>query len=150
MFLKLDNMEKGEEKDHVLDILFHEFDDIVVEARKIFARYGRLRMYPNVHYSLDVRDANSRKYTRTTEKKDDYHVSVPLKLLGIADALMNNFAWISPKNLFDEASKPTKDNKDGSQPYIMEINCLCEKTIAEGKKGNTFHKNDGDVDFERT
>ena len=91
-----------------------------------------------------------RKHTRTTEKKYDYHVSVPFKLLGIADALMNNFAWISPKNLFDEASKPTKDNKDGTQPYITEINCLCEKNIGEGKKGHTFHKNDDDVDFERT
>ena len=48
IFLKLDGMEKGEEKYHVLDTLFHEFDDIVVEARKIFARYGCLGTYPNV------------------------------------------------------------------------------------------------------
>ena len=134
----------------MLETLFHEFDDIVVEARKIFARYGRLGTYANVHYSLDVRDAKLRKYTRTTEKKDDYHVSVPFKLLGIADALNDNFAWISPENLFDEASKPTKDNKDGSQPYIMEINCLCENIIGEGKKRNTFRKNDDDLDFENT
>ena len=66
MFLKLDSMEKGEEKDYVLDILLHEFNDIVVEARKIFDRYGCLGAYPNVHYSLDVRDANLRKYTSTT------------------------------------------------------------------------------------
>ena len=33
------------------------------------ACYGCLGAYPNVHYSLDVTDANLRKYTRTTEKK---------------------------------------------------------------------------------
>ena len=116
--------------------------DIVVETHKIFARYGSLGGYPNVHYSLDVRNANLKKYTRTTEKKDEYHVSVPFKLLGITDALIDNFAWISPENLFDEASKPTKDNKDGSQPYITEINFLCEKTIGKGKKGNAVRKDD--------
>ena len=60
MFLKLDSMERGEEKYYVLDILLHEFDDIVAEARKIFVRYGCLGAYPNVHYSLDVRDADLR------------------------------------------------------------------------------------------
>ena len=50
-FLKLNSLEKGEEKYHVLETLFHEFDDIVAKARKIFVRYGRLGTYPNVHYS---------------------------------------------------------------------------------------------------
>ena len=58
MFFKLDSMERGEEKDFVLNTLLHEFDDIVKEARKIFARYGSLGSYPNVHYSLDVSDEN--------------------------------------------------------------------------------------------
>ena len=77
MLLKLDKVVKGEKKYHVLETLLHEFDDSVVEASKIFARYGCLGAYPNVHYSLDVRDANLRKYTRTTEKKDDFHISIP-------------------------------------------------------------------------
>ena len=81
-----------------------------------------------------------RKYTRTTENKDDYHVSVPFKLLGIADALIYNFAWISPENLFDEASKPTKENKDGSIPYITEIDCLCENLIKDVRKVMLFMK----------
>ena len=42
MFLKLDSMERGEEKYFVLETLLHEFDDIVKEARKIFACYGAL------------------------------------------------------------------------------------------------------------
>ena len=150
MFLKLDSMERGEEKDHILDNLFHEFDDIVVEARKIFARYGCLGAYPNVHYSLDVRDANLRKYTRTTDKKDGFHVSIPFKLLEIADALIDNCVWISPENLFDEASKPTRDNKDGSQPCIMEIDCLCEKSTEDSNKDNVVRKDDDDLDFEKT
>ena len=69
MFLKLDSMERGKEKDSVLETLLHEFDDIVKEARKIFVRYGALGSYPNIHYSLDVRDENLRKYTRNTEVK---------------------------------------------------------------------------------
>ena len=88
--------------------------------------------------------------THTTKKKYDYHVSVPFQLLGIDDALMDNFAWISPENLFDEASKPTKENKDSSQLYIMEIDFLCEKSTEDGKKGNVVRKYDDDLDFENT
>ena len=50
----------------VLETVLHEFDDIVKEARKIFAHYGALGSCPNIHYSLDVRDENLRKYTHKT------------------------------------------------------------------------------------
>ena len=91
-----------------------------------------------------------RKYTRTTEKKEDFHISNTFKLLGIADALLDNFAWISPENLIDEASRPMKKNKDGPQPYILEIDCLCEKPTKDGNKGNVVHEDDDDLDFEKT
>ena len=114
MFLKLGSMERGEEKDFVLETLLHEFDDIVKEARKIFA----LGSYPNIHYSLDVRDENLRKYTRTTEIKEKVDISIPFKLLGIADALEDNFGCIAPQNLFDESSQPKRKEKGDSQPHI--------------------------------
>ena len=99
-FLKLGSMERGEEKYFVLETLLHEFDDIVKEARKIFARYGALGSYPNIHYSLDVRDENLRKYTRNMEVKEKVEISIPFNLLGMADALEDNFGWIAPQNLF--------------------------------------------------
>ena len=97
-------MERGKEKYFVLETLLHEFDDIVKEARKIFTRYGSLGSYPNIHYSLDVRDENLRKYTRRIEEKEKVDIAMPFKLLGIADALESNFGWIAPQNLFDESS----------------------------------------------
>ena len=116
----------------------------------MFARYDYLGAYPNVHYSLDVRDANLRKYTRTIERKDDARITIPFQLLEIAQAVMDNFAWISPENLFDKASKPKKENKDDSQPYILEIDFLYENPTNDGKKGNTIHEDDDDIDFEKT
>ena len=118
MFLKLDSMERVDKKDFALNTLPHGFDDIIVEARKIFARYGCLGMYPDVHRTLIVMDENLRKYSSTTEKEEYVHIAIPFKLLGIAEALMDNFARISPKNLIHEASEPKKENKDGSQPCI--------------------------------
>jgi hypothetical protein len=40
----------------------------------------------------------------------------------------NNFAWICPKNLFDEISIPKHDHKGSSKPYVDEIQCLIDKT----------------------
>ena len=90
------------------------------------------------------------KYTRNTYKEEDVHIAILFKLLGTAEALMDNFAWISPENLFDEASKPKKENKDDSQPHIIEIDCLCEKSIDDGKKGTVTHEDDDDLDFKNT
>ena len=64
--------------------------------------------------------------------------------------MIDNFAWISPENLFDEASKPTKENKEGSQPYITEIDYLCDKSTEDGRKGNVVREDDNDLDFEKT
>ena len=84
MFLKLDSMERGKEKYFVLETLLHEFNDIVKEARKIFARCGALGSYPNIHYSLDVRDENLSKYTHTTEENEKVNIAIPFKQIGRA------------------------------------------------------------------
>ena len=63
---------------------------------------------------------------------------------------MDNFAWISSENLFDEASKPKKENKDGYQPYITKIDRLCEKSNDNGKKIIDTHEDENGLDFENT
>ena len=136
-------MERGEEKDFVLETLLHEFDDIVKEARKIFARYGALGSYPNIHYSLGVRYENLRKYTRNMEVKEKVNISIPFKLLGMANALEDNFGWIAPQNLFDESSQPKRKEKGDSQTYIGNIQCIYDKF------SSIFLKDDNALDFEK-
>ena len=144
MFLKLESMKKGEERDFVLNTLLHEFDDIVKEAREIFTRYGRLGSYPNINYSLDVREEKTRKGASKTEKEKSGNIAIPFKLLGMFEALEDNYGWIVPQNLFDESSQPKKKEKGDSQPYIGNVQFLCEKfaSMALGKSdasslGNT-------------
>ena len=144
MFLKLESMKKGEERDFVLNTLLHEFDDIVKEAREIFTRYGRLGSYPNINYSLDVREEKTRKGASKTEKEKSGNIAIPSKLLEIFEALEDNYGWIVPQNLFDESSQPKKKEKGDSQPYIGNVQFLCEKfaSMALGKSdasslGNT-------------
>ena len=144
MFLKLDSMERGKEKYFVFETLLHEFDDIVKEARKIFARYCALGSCPNIRYSLDVRDENLRKYTCKTEIEEKVDIAIPFKLLGISDALEDNFGWIAPQNLFDESSQPKRKEKGDSQPYIGNIQCIFDKF------SSVHLKDDDALDFEKT
>jgi hypothetical protein len=44
------------------------------------------------------------------------------------EALENNYAWLVPKNLFDENSKPKGNKKGASETYIDKIQCIVEKT----------------------
>ena len=111
---------------------------------KIFARYGALGSCPNIHYSLDVRDENLRKYTRNTEVKEKVEISIPFKLLGMSDALEDNFGWIAPQNIFDESSQPKKKEKGDSQPYIGNIQCVYDKFAS------ICLKDDNSLDFEKT
>jgi hypothetical protein len=46
---------------------------------------------------------------------------IPCKLIGIHDALENNFSWIYPENLFDESSVPRRDYKGYSKTYLDRI-----------------------------
>jgi hypothetical protein len=59
---------------------------------------------------------------------EDSRVPIPCELVGIHDALENNFSWICPENLFDESSVPRRDNKGYSKTYLDRINFFVEKT----------------------
>ena len=55
-------------------------------------------------------------------------VPIPVKLLGMHEALEKNFDWIVPENLFDESSKPKRNEKGASETYIDKIQCIVKKT----------------------
>jgi hypothetical protein len=62
--------------------------------------------------------------------KEDIKVPIPSKLLGLHEALENNYDWIFPENLFNEMSEPKRDHKGSSKTYLDAIQCLVEKTSA--------------------
>jgi hypothetical protein len=62
--------------------------------------------------------------------KEETKVPIPSKLLGLHDALENNFDWICPKNLFSDLSEPKRDHKGSSKTYVDVIQCLIENTSA--------------------
>jgi hypothetical protein len=61
---------------------------------------------------------------------EEIKVPIPSKLLGLHEALENNFDWICPKNLFNEMSEPKCGHKWSSKTYLDAIQCLVEKTSA--------------------
>jgi hypothetical protein len=114
MFLKLHDIEDSEKKDFILETLRREFRDVAIEARKVFEYFNMLGLPVNV--------------VGTT--KEDIKVPIPCKLVGLHEALENNFDWIYPKNLFNEMSELKHDHKGSSKTYLDAIQCLVEKTSA--------------------
>jgi hypothetical protein len=60
--------------------------------------------------------------------KEETKVAIPSKLLGLHEALENNFDWICPENIFSKLSEPKRDHKGSSKTYVDAIKCLIEKT----------------------
>jgi len=112
MFLNLHEAENNEKRDFILETLFKEFKDIVVEARKVFAWFDMLGS------SVDVISA--------LEPKLETRMPTPLKLVGLHDALEKNFDWVIPENLFDESSKPKSNKKGASKTNIDKIQAFVE------------------------
>jgi hypothetical protein len=90
MFLKLHDIEDSEKRNFILKTLRNFFRDIVIEARKVFARFNMLGS------RIDVVSTN----------KEEIKVLIPFKLVGMHEALEKNFDWIVPENPFDESSEP--------------------------------------------
>jgi hypothetical protein len=95
MFLKLHDIEDSEKKDFILDTLRKEFRDVFIEAMKVFKCFNMLGSSVNV--------------VGTT--KEETKEPIPSKLLGLHDALENNFDWICHENLFSDLSEPKRDHK---------------------------------------
>jgi hypothetical protein len=105
MFLKLHEIEDPEKKAFILETLRIEFRDVAIEAREVFKKFNKLGSPVEV-----VGTPN--EYSR---------MPIPCKLVGIHDALENNFSWICPENLFDENSVPRHNYKGYSKRHLHRI-----------------------------
>jgi hypothetical protein len=114
MFLKHHDIEDSEKKDFILETLPTEFRDVVIEARKVFERFKMIGS------CVEVVGTNN----------EEIKVPIPSKLLGLHEALENNFDWICPENLFNDLSEPKRVDKGSSKTYLDAIQCLVEKTSA--------------------
>jgi hypothetical protein len=101
MFLKLHDIEDPEKKAFILETLRIEFRDVAIEAREVFKKFNKLGSPVEV-----------------VGTPSDSRMPIPCKLVGIHDALENNFSWICPKNLFDESSVPRRDYKGYSKTHL--------------------------------
>jgi hypothetical protein len=90
---------------HMLETLRREFRDVVIEARKVFERFNMLGS------CVEVVGTN----------KEEIKVPIPCKLVGLHEALENNFDWICPENLFDKRSEPKSVHKGSSKTHLDTI-----------------------------
>jgi hypothetical protein len=114
MFLKLHDIEESEKRDFILETLHKEFRVVVKEARKGFERFNMLGS------RVDVVGTN----------KEEIKVPIPLKLVGMHEALERNFDWTVPENPFDESSEPKSVHRGSSKTNLDKIQFLDEKTSA--------------------
>jgi hypothetical protein len=114
MFLKLHEIEDPEKKAFILETLRIEFKDVANEARKVFKKFDKLGSPVAV----------------VGTPNEDFRVPIPCKLVGIHDALGNNFSWICPENLFDESSAARRDYKGYSKTHLDIIHFFVDKTSA--------------------
>jgi hypothetical protein len=82
-----------------------EFRDVAIEARQVFKKFNKLGSLVEV----------------VGTPNEDSRMPIPCKLVGIHDALENNFSWVCPKNLFDESSVPRCDYKGYSKTRLDRI-----------------------------
>jgi hypothetical protein len=105
MFLKLHDIEVPEKKAFILETLRIEFRDVAIEAREVFKKFNKIGSPVEV----------------VGTPNEDSRMPIPCKLVGIYDALENNFSWICPENLFDESSVPRHDYKGYSKTHLERI-----------------------------
>jgi hypothetical protein len=104
IFLKLHDIEDPKKKAFILETLRIEFKDVAIEAREVFKKFNKLGLPVEV-----------------VGTPNDSTMPIPCKLVGIHDALENNFSWICPENLFDESSVPRSDYKGYSKTHLGRI-----------------------------
>jgi hypothetical protein len=114
MFLKLHDIEDSKKKDFIMETLRREFRDAVIEARKVFKHFNKLGSHVEV---IGI-------------TKEDFKVPIPCKLVGIHEALEENFNWTCPEKLFDESIVPKRDHKGSSKTHLDTNQFIVEKTSA--------------------
>jgi hypothetical protein len=121
MFLKLHEIEDHEKKAFILETLRIEFRDVAIEAREVFKKFNKLGSPVEI---VGIPNENS-------------IMPIPYKLVGIHDALENNFSWICPKNLFDENSGTRHDYKGYSKPHLDRIHFFVPTMDLNASSENT-------------
>jgi hypothetical protein len=112
IFLKLHDIEDPEKKAFILETLRIEFRDVAIEAREVFKIFNKLGSPVEV----------------VGTPNEESRIPIPCKLVGIHDALENNFSWICLENLFDESSVPRRDYKGYSKTHLDRIHFFVGKT----------------------
>jgi hypothetical protein len=92
-------------KAFILEALRIEFRNVAVEARKVFKKLNKLGS------PIEI----------VGTPNEDSRLPIPCRLVGIHNALVANFSWICPENLFDENSVPKGDYKGDSKPQLDSI-----------------------------
>jgi hypothetical protein len=105
-----------------VETLRKEFRDVVIEARKVFDRFNMLGPCVDVIGTLEKIEK------KPNPKGEEIKIPIPFKLLGMHEALENNFDWIVPENPFDESSEPKSAEKGSSKTYMDKIQFLVKKT----------------------
>src|SRR5215216_608389 len=67
------------------------------------------------------------KLDKTKPNGEEIKIPIPIKLVGMHEALEKNFDWIVPENPFDESSEPKRDDKGSSKTQLDEIPFLVEE-----------------------
>jgi hypothetical protein len=80
MFLKIHDIEDPKKKAFILKTLRIESRDVAIKAREVFKKFNKLGSPVEV----------------SGTPNEDSRVPIPCKLVGIHDALENNFSWICP------------------------------------------------------
>jgi hypothetical protein len=75
MFLKLHEVEDDENKYFILETLLREFEDVVIESRKVFDRFEKLGLCVDIFGTLE-------KVDKTKEGK----IPIPFKLVAMHEA----------------------------------------------------------------
>ena len=107
--------------------LLKKFHDIAREAKKVFERFNMLGSCVDVVGTSDK-----------TKPREEFKIPTPFKLVGMHKAFEKNFDWIAPENLFDESSRPKRDEKGSSKTHLDEIPFIVEDFASMNVNTSSF------------
>ena len=127
LFLKLKEEKNAEKREFILETLLNEFHDVVRETKKVFERFNMLGS------SVDVVGISDK-----TKPREEFKIPIPFKLVGMHETFEKNFDWIAPENLFDESSRPKRDEKGSYKTHLDEIPFIVEDFASIDVNASSF------------
>src|SRR3954468_12113868 len=107
--------------------LSKEFHDVAREGKKVFESFNMLVS------SVDVVGISDK-----TKPREEFKIPIPFKLVGMYEAFEKNFDWIAPENIFDESSRPKRDEKGCSKTHLDEIPFIIEDFASIDVNASSF------------